>query len=321
MTRHSPSLRLVFAGTPEFAAAHLAAVVGSEHELVAVYTQPDRPAGRGRSLQASPVKLLAQEHGLPVRQPASLKEPQVQAELAQLRPDLLVVVAYGLLLPQAVLDIPRYGCINVHASLLPRWRGAAPIQRAIQAGDPATGITIMQMDAGLDTGAMLATRDCPLDDTVTAGELHDRLLALGPPLLLEVLGDIERFRAGAVQQDDAGATYGQKISKEEAEIDWRRDAASLGRDVRAFNPFPVCFSTIDGQRLKIIAARPLPDSPARRAPGTILQADTAGIVVACGSGALVLLRLQLPGGKPLDAGALLNARRDLFAPGTRLGSP
>jgi methionyl-tRNA formyltransferase len=313
-------LRLIFAGTPEFAATHLNALIDSEHQLLAVYTQPDRPAGRGKKLQASPVKQLAQDKGIPVRQPLSLKDAEAQRELAALDADLLVVVAYGLILPQAVLDIPRLGCLNVHASLLPRWRGAAPIQRAIEAGDTQTGITIMQMDAGLDTGDMLATGHCAIDQFTTAASLHDRLAELGPPLLLEVLHDLPDSQRQAAKQDDKLATYASKILKPEAAIDWHRDAAELDRSIRAFNPFPVCYTTLGGERIKIWQARPASTVRAAEPPGCILRADREGIVVNCGVGQLTIQRLQLAGGKVLDTEQLLNARAELFAPGQQFAS-
>ncbi len=308
-------LRLVFAGTPEFAAVHLQALVDSEHEVCAVYTQPDRRAGRSKKLLASPVKQRAQSAGIDVRQPPSLKEPERQKELAALSPDLLVVVAYGLILPQEVLDIPRLSCINVHASLLPRWRGAAPIQRAIEAGDSRSGITIMEMDAGLDTGPMLATRQLDIAPGTTSGELHDQLLGLGPALLLDVLDNFDRLNAGATPQP-AGASYAHKIEKVAAKLDWQQSAAKLHRKILAFNPVPVAWTTLDGDPVRIWAA----DICEHAGPaGEILQCDANGMVVACGTGALALQRLQLAGGKPLDVRGLLNARRDQFAAGTVLG--
>lgn len=315
-------LRLVFAGTPEFAALHLQAIIDSEHTLLAVYTQPDRPAGRGKKLRAGPVKQLATGVGLPVRQPVSLKDERARSELAALEPDAMVVVAYGLILPQAVLDIPRFGCLNVHASLLPRWRGAAPIQRAIAAGDDQTGITIMQMEAGLDTGPMLASARCAIDEDTTAASLHDSLAQLGAPLLLEVLADLPGHLARARRQDDSLATYASKIDKTEAEIDWTESATVLDRKVRAYNPFPVGYSTLDGERVKIWRARPVAAAmdPAAAA-GTILCADREGIVVKCGSGALCIQSLQLPGGKVLSAEQVLNARAGLFAPGRQFAGP
>jgi methionyl-tRNA formyltransferase len=315
------SLRLIFAGTPDFAARHLAALLDSRHRLLAVYTQPDRPAGRGKKLQRSPVKELAESRGIAVHQPASLRSITEQAVLAELEPDLMVVVAYGLILPQAVLDIPRFGCLNVHASLLPRWRGAAPIQRAIEAGDAETGITIMQMDAGLDTGDMLASARCPIGGDTTSASLHDELATIGAPLLLQVLDDLSRCRANAEPQDDALATYAGKIRKEEAAIDWSRGADLLDRAIRAFNPSPVCYSTLSGDRVRIWQAQPAGTAALPEPPGTILRTDRDGILVNCGKGQLRILRLQLPGGRALSAGEVLNARTDLFAPGKRFDPP
>ena len=320
-TTQRPPLRVIFAGTPEFAAIHLKALIESEHQLTAVYTQPDRPAGRGKKLHASPVKRLAEVAGIPVYQPASLRDTGAQQTLAELQADVLVVVAYGLILPQVVLDTPRYGCLNVHASLLPRWRGAAPIQRAIEAGDRETGITIMQMDAGLDTGAMLAVSNCEIGQLTTAATLHDRLAELGPPLLLQVLADLEACQRKARSQDDRLATYAGKILKSEAEIDWRQSAQTLDHLVRAFNLFPVFFSNIAGERVKVWQARAEDSGSGPAAAGTILQADREGILVSCGDGKLLVQRLQLPGGKPLAAEQLLNARGELFAPGHRFDLP
>lgn len=310
-------MKVVFAGTPDFAAQHLLALLSSEHEVLAVYTQPDRPAGRGNRLRASPVKQLAENSGIPVMQPPSLKASEQQEKLAGLEADVLVVVAYGLLLPQDILDTPAYGCLNVHASLLPRWRGAAPIQRAIEAGDTETGITIMQMDAGLDTGAMLATASCGIQADTTAATLHDELAEIGPPLLLQVLASLADHQARGTEQDEALATYAKKITKAEAEVDWSRDAAALDRAVRAFNPFPVCFSTLGGERVKLWQAVPAGKAPLDAPAGTILRADRDGILVNCGQGQLSIERLQLPGGKPLTAAQILNARSELFTPGAR----
>jgi len=311
-----PPLRIIFAGTPEFAATHLKALIDSEHQLIAVYSQPDRPAGRGKKLRASPVKQVAEAAGIPVCQPASLRNEQEQHTLAQLNADVMVVVAYGLILPSAILEAPHFGCLNVHGSLLPRWRGAAPIQRAIEAGDQETGITIMQMDEGLDTGAMLATSRCAIGPQTSSAALHDTLAELGPPLLLGVLDNLADFQGRAVAQQDELATYAQKILKSEAELDWRKDAVVLDRSIRAFNPFPVCFGTLGGERVKFWQAQPLAASAAE-APGTIIQADKEGIRVSCGGGQLLLQRLQLAGGKPLTAAQLLNARSELFAVGQR----
>lgn len=316
------SLRLIFAGTPEFAARHLQALLDSRHQIVAVYTQPDRPAGRGKRLQASPVKQLALEAGLPVEQPISLREASAQATLAGFEADVMVVVAYGLILPQVVLDTPAFGCLNVHASLLPRWRGAAPIQRAIEAGDRETGVTLMQMEAGLDTGPMLATAHCPIDADTTGGELHDRLADLGPPLLLQVLEQLQQYLTGAEPQDDQRATYAHKIDKAEAQLVWHQPAEVLARRVRAFNPFPVCFSVLEsGERLRIWAAEALPEVKPGTEPGTLLGADRDGLRVACGQGVLKITRLQLPGGKPLAIDAVLNARANWLRAGARFLLP
>ena len=310
--------RLVFAGTPEFAAIHLQGLLAAGRVPVAVYTQPDRPAGRGKKLTASPVKALAEAHGIPVLQPTSLRSTEAEAELAALAPDLLIVVAYGLILPQAILDVPTHGCINVHASLLPRWRGAAPIQRAIEAGDSQTGTTIMQMEAGLDTGPMLDTASIDIDSDMTAAVLHDALAERGVPLLISVLDNLADCLASAEQQDDARATYAAKIEKAEAKVDWCLSAEVLDRRIRAFNPFPVCWTLLGDQRIKVWAAVPV-TTDTTAAPGTILEASEQGLLVACGEGALRLTRLQLPGGKPLAVAELLRARRDMLAAGERFG--
>jgi methionyl-tRNA formyltransferase len=310
-------LRLVFAGTPEFAAEHLKALLDSPHQIVAVYTQPDRPAGRGQKLMPSPVKQLAVEHGIPVLQPPTLRDPAAQAELKALGADLMVVVAYGLILPQVVLDTPRLGCINSHASLLPRWRGAAPIQRAVQAGDAESGVTVMQMEAGLDTGPMLLKATTPIAASDTGGSLHDRLAQLGPQAVLQA---IEGLAAGTLKgevQEDALANYAHKLNKDEARIDWSLPAVELERLVRAFNPWPICHSSLDGEPLKVLAAT-LGDGKA--VPGQILAASKDGLTVACGEGALLLTRLQLPGGKPLNFADLYNSRREQFAVGKVLGA-
>lgn len=310
-------LRIVFAGTPEFAAEHLKALLDSPHQLVAVYSQPDRPAGRGQKLMPSPVKQLALQHNIPVLQPQTLRDPQAQAELAALQPDLLVVVAYGLILPQVVLDIPRLGCINSHASLLPRWRGAAPIQRAIQAGDPETGVTVMHMEAGLDTGPMLLKVRTPISPEDTGGNLHDRLAELGPPAVLQAIAGLSAGTLQGHAQDDSLANYAHKLNKDEALLDWSRPAEQLERLIRAFNPWPICHSSLHGEPLKVLAAS-LTDGSG--APGEILSASKDGLSVACGSGALRLTRLQLPGGKALNFADLFNSRREQFAVGTVLGA-
>lgn len=308
-------LRIVFAGTPEFAAAHLRALLDWKGgSVVAVYSQPDRPAGRGKKLAPSAVKALALQHDLPVLQPQTLRTDEAQAELRALRPDLMVVVAYGLILPAAVLTIPRLGCVNVHGSILPRWRGAAPIQRAIEAGDAESGVTIMQMDEGLDTGAMLNIVRCKIAIDETAGSLHDKLAAIGAPALITTLEQLAANSATPEQQNDALTCYAAKINKEDAAIDWQKSAAVLDRQIRAFNPSPVAYTAIDGERVKIYRA--LPETAANATPGKILSADKSGIVVSCGENScLRILSLQLPGGKVLSAGEVLNGRADLFVPG------
>ena len=308
-------LRLVFAGTPEFAAAHLAALLGAGFDIVAVYTQPDRPAGRGHKLAMSAVKQLAAQHGLPVYQPTTLRDTEAQAQLAALQPDLMVVVAYGLILPQAVLDIPRLGCINSHASLLPRWRGAAPIQRAIEAGDSESGVTVMQMEAGLDTGPMLLKVTTPIYPGDTGGTLHDRLAELGPPAVIQAIRGLADGALHAEAQDDSQATYAHKLGKSDARIDWSRPAAELELLIRAFNPWPLAHARWQEQPLKVWAAV-LETGTGQ--PGEILDCSRNGLLVACGEQALRLTRLQLPGGRPLDFADLYNARRDQFVVGTVL---
>ena len=308
-------MNIVFAGTPDFAVASLKALHESKHQVIAVYTQPDRPAGRGRKTASSPVKQYAVAHGLPVYQPLSLKTPDAANELRALAPDIMVVVAYGLLLPETVLNLPARGCINVHASLLPRWRGAAPIQRAIEAGDASTGITIMQMDKGLDTGDMIIQCETPIGPDETAGLLHDRLADLGAQALLEALALLERNAAHPVKQNEREATYARKLEKTEAQIDWSTDAQSLARRVRAFNPWPVAASQWQGKRLKILEAgvRPGPC----KTPGTIHAKGTDSIDVCTGDGLLAVTRLQLEGGKPMRAADFTNGHT--VRPGDRLG--
>lgn len=303
-------MRIVFAGTPEFAVSSLRAAA-RHHEVVAVYTQPDRPAGRGRGLAPSPVKLEAVARGIPVYQPESLKDAAAQQQLRDLQPDLMVVVAYGLILPRAVLAIPTHGCWNVHASLLPRWRGAAPIQRAIQAGDETTGVCLMQMEAGLDTGPVLLHQELPIAATDTGGQLHDRLAELGAQVLSDGLG---LLRAGikpiARPQPEQGVTYAHKLDKAEAKLDWAQDAGALARTVRAFNPWPIAEAMLAGERVRIHGAVAL-DLAHGQVPGTVLAAGREGIDIACGQGALRLRVLQREGGKAITAADYLNARRDL----------
>ncbi|OFZ68312.1 MAG: methionyl-tRNA formyltransferase, partial [Betaproteobacteria bacterium RBG_16_56_24] len=276
-----------------------------EHQIIAVLTQPDRPAGRGMQLAASPVKLLALQHGLPVLQPDTLKNAEAQRAIVALDADVMVVAAYGLILPKEVLQLPRYGCLNIHASLLPRWRGAAPIQRAIQAGDAETGITIMQMDEGLDTGDMLLQHGCPITEKDTAQTLHDKLAEIGAISILEALRLLQEHRLVPVKQDDASATYAAKLLRSEARIDWRQDAQLIERAVRAFNPFPVCHAELNGVTIKIWQAA-LQEGTQGEA-GRVLAVDKRGITVACGTAALRLEVLQRPGGKAQPAAQFLQA--------------
>ncbi len=305
------SLRIVFAGTPDFASRSLAALLGSRHRVAAVYTQPDRAAGRGRKPAASAVKRLALEAGIPVLQPPTLRGGDTAATLAALQPHVMVVAAYGLLLPGAVLDTPVLGCINVHASLLPRWRGAAPIQRAILAGDEETGISIMQMDRGLDTGPVLQTARCMIAPGDTGGSLHDRLAGLGARTLLDVLDALAAGRVVAVEQDDAHATYAARLEKSEAVIDWSADATCIERRVRAFNPWPVAESTLRGDkplRMRIWDAKSEAGG-AQAAPGTVVEAGAGRLGVATGEGRLLLSTVQRDGGRPLPVGEFLKANR------------
>ena len=306
-------LNIVFAGTPEFAAHHLKQLINSQHNILAVYSQPDRPAGRGKKLTASPVKQLAADNDIPVYQPISLKKPEAQAELRALNCDVLVVVAYGLLLPKAVLDIPKHGCLNVHGSILPRWRGAAPIQRAIEAGDTVSGITIMQMDVGLDTGDMLLKVECPILPSDTTVDLHDRLCDIGPPALLDTLSQIQQQSLSPETQDDSLSTYAKKIEKSEAAIDWTASAENIDRQIRAFNPFPICFGTIDGERIRIHLAR-LDATGANSSPGKI-HIENNAILVDCSEGRLSLEKIQLPGKKALTVKDFLNGSLGLFSAG------
>ena len=292
--------RIVFAGTPEFALASLTALVNAGQIPVAVYTQPDRPAGRGRRTSASPVKIYAEQQGIPVVQPQTLRDDRAAAELASLKPDLLIVAAYGLILPQNVLDIPTAACLNVHASILPRWRGAAPIQAAILAGDKSTGISLMQMTAGLDCGPVFSTRSVEIGNDESAGELHDRLASLGGELLIADLNRIISGELRPIEQDDAAATYAGKIQKQDAEIDWTQSAEQLHRHIRAYNPGPgAFFFTAQSVRVKVWHAMPVSSVSAN--PGTFVQYDNDGIVVACGTGGLRLDSLQLPGKRRADA--------------------
>jgi methionyl-tRNA formyltransferase len=304
------ALRMVFAGTPAFAVPSLRAAA-QQHEVIAVYTQPDRPAGRGRGLHVSPVKLEATLRGIPVLQPESLKSALSRDALRALQPDLIVVVAYGLILPQAILDIPGYGCWNVHASLLPRWRGAAPIQRAIEAGDTETGVCLMQMEKGLDTGPVLLSQRLAINDNETGGQLHDRLAELGAQTLADGLGLLRGgLRPVAQPQSAAAVTYAHKLDTAEAKLDWSQSGTVLARKVRAFNPWPIAEATLAGERIRIHGAIALALAH-QAAPGSVLQAGRDGIDVACGDGALRLRVLQREGGKAITAADFLNARPQL----------
>lgn len=316
MAPSSPAapLRIVFAGTPDFAASSLAALLTSAHQVVGVYTQPDRPAGRGRKLAASPVKQLAEQHDIPVFQPLSLKNHTEQEILKSLNADLMVVVAYGLILPPLVLSIPKLGCINVHASLLPRWRGAAPIQRAVLAGDKESGVTIMQMDAGLDTGDMLLKKSCPINKDDTGSSLHDRLAELGAECLLETLTNLLALQQQATPQSHNEANYAHKLDKAQAQVDWQQSAPEIERLVRAFNSWPVAYSELDETRVRIWQATAHDQQP-NAEPGTIITSSPEGVVIACGEGVLKLETVQLPGAKALPIASVLNAKQDLFRTG------
>jgi len=310
----SESLKIIFAGTPDFAARHLDALLSSEHQIVGVFTQPDRPAGRGNKLTASPVKQLAEQHAIPVFQPQSLRPEENQQLVAQLEADVMVVVAYGLILPEAVLKMPRLGCINVHGSLLPRWRGAAPIQRSLWAGDTETGVTIMQMDVGLDTGDMLHKLACPIEPTDTSATLYAKLAELGPAGMLTTLEQLAAGHAKPEIQDESLVSYAEKLSKEEARLDWNLPAVQLERCIRAFNPWPVSYFIIDEQPVKVWKASVLPAVHGHQ-PGEIVQTNKQGIQIATAEGVLNIEELQPAGKKAMKAQDLLNSRREWFIPG------
>ena len=311
-------MNIVFAGTPEFAVPSLRALARGGRRVVAVYTQPDRPAGRGRKVAASAVKVAAVELGIPVEQPPGLRDPAVRERLAEYRPDLIVVAAYGLILPPDLLDLPGAGCINVHASLLPRWRGAAPVQHALLAGDAKTGATIMRMDEGVDTGDVLFAGTCPIRPDDTAGSLTGRLASLGAEVLLDALAGLEAGGLEPRPQDESAATRAPRIRKCDARIDWSRDARDLERMVRAFDPWPVAFTSVEGRPLHVLKSEALPSGdPADAPPGTLVRATPRGIEVQAGRGRLRLERVQRPGKRAMDAHELLNGWR--LRPGQRLG--
>jgi methionyl-tRNA formyltransferase len=309
-------LRIIFAGTPEFAVPTLEALLNSPHEIIAVYTQPDRPAGRGQKIKESAVKIIAKTHDIPIQQPLSLKNPDEQQALAELKPDVMIVVAYGMILPPEVLAIPRLGCINIHPSLLPRWRGAAPIQRAILAGDRETGVTIMQMDKGLDSGPILSQIHYPLSNE-TSAELHDRLAMIGAELLLDSLTQLEHAEISAKPQDPTHVTYAAKISKTEAMIDWNRSATEINDQVRGLNPWPIAHTAWNGEALKIWQAEVLTEN-SDALPGTILRVNKQGLDIACNKSVLRILKVQLPGGRPISMTDFMNAHLKHLIPGKKL---
>lgn len=311
-------MRIVFAGTPDFSAFVLQQLLQSEHDIVAVYTQPDRRSGRGKKLKPTPVKQVALDAELPVYQPLSLKPESEQSTLADFNADLMIVVAYGLILPQAVLDIPKFGCFNIHASLLPRWRGAAPIERAIEAGDHETGITIMQMDAGLDTGDMLTKLSCDIDASTTGDSLRSSMQELGSKALMQALQQLEAGSLKPEPQNNELANYAHKLDKAEAAIDWNEPAIAIERRIRAFHSSNVCYTELpNGERLKIWSAE-VQDLSALHPPGTIVEASKNRLLIACGSQALALESVQLPGGKAMPVGAALNGRGNSFPVGEQL---
>ncbi|MDX7992501.1 methionyl-tRNA formyltransferase [Xenorhabdus littoralis] len=313
----SDSLRIIFAGTPDFAASHLAALLNSQHQIVGVLTRPDKPAGRGKKLTPTPVKVLAEKHEVPVFQPITLRAEESQQWIMEQQADIMIVVAYGLILPQAVLDIPHLGCLNVHGSLLPRWRGAAPIQRSVWAGDRETGVTIMQMDAGLDTGDMLLKAICPIEKEDTSASLYGKLADIGPIALLDTLDLITSEKCQPEAQDDTLATYAEKLSKDEAKVDWNLPAIQIERCIRAFNPWPLSFFSIDDQPIKIWQAEVITEKTAQ-APGTIISAEKKGIQVATADGILNITQLQPSGKKTMSSADLLNSRREWFIPGSKI---
>ncbi|KTD22173.1 methionyl-tRNA formyltransferase [Legionella lansingensis] len=301
-------MNIVFAGTPEFGLPCLRALAASSHQLLAVYTQPDRPAGRGRKLQPSAVKMWAVSKKLSVYQPVNFKNEDTVNELKALQPDVMVVIAYGLILPPPVLSIPKFGCVNVHASLLPRWRGASPIQHAILHGDTETGVTIMQMDVGMDTGAKLAEASCPIFADDTAGSLHNRLAELAVAPLLATLDALATNRVQPVPQDESQVTYAGKINKEDAAIHWSKSASEIHNQIRAFNPWPIAYTEVEGEVMRIHRAHVVETTSSGK-PGTILSLDKKGMLVATGQYALMIEHIQFPGGKIMTVADWLNANR------------
>ena len=303
-------MKIIFAGTPDFAAVALQSLLDSQHEIIAVYTQPDRPAGRGRKLTASPVKALALEHDIPVYQPVSLKDEAAQQELVELQADIMIVVAYGLILPEIILAAPQYGCLNIHASILPRWRGAAPIQRAILAGDQATGVTIMQMDKGLDTGDMLLINRCAINPGDTASSLHDQLALMGGTAIMQTLADIEAHRLQPQAQDDAQATYAHKLDKQEAQIDWHQDADDIVRKIQAFNSWPVAYTHYNGKSLRLWQAYLLEHEthPNKSQYGEVIAESSDGIDIQANNGVVRIIELQMPGKKRIMVKDFINGQ-------------
>ena len=310
-------MRLVFAGTPDFAATALQALISTHHSIVGVYSQPDRPAGRGRKLQPGPVKQVALDNDIAAFQPETLKTPEAQRQLADLRPDAMIVAAYGLILPKDVLEIPTHGCLNIHASLLPRWRGAAPVQRAIAAGDKETGITIMQMDEGLDTGDMLLKLDTPISADDTGGSLHDRLAEMGGKAIVQAMERLAKGDLTGEVQNEAEANYAHKLSKEEGHIDWSRSAQEIERLIRAFNPWPGTFTDLGEQRIRIHQASALKQG-SDKGPGTVIARERDGVDVACGTGTLRITSAQLPGSKAQSINDLINGGKQVLLPGQEL---
>lgn len=311
------NLNIIFAGTPEFAAQHLSHIVEQGYNIVACYTQPDRPAGRGKKLQPSAVKQVALAHDIPVCQPPSLKNDEALTVLNSWDADLMIVVAYGLLLPQAALDTPKLGCINVHGSILPKWRGAAPIQRAVLEGDAETGVTIMQMDIGLDTGDMLLVETCPIDSNDTSGTIYEKLQHIGPTALVKAVDAIAENKVTAIKQNDDEATYAHKLTKQEAEINWLEPAAIIERKIRGYQPWPVAYANLNGNVVKIWQAVVTPEDTGKNA-GDVISADKSGISIQTGDGVITIQSLQPQGKKPMSAGDFVNGRLEWVAPGTSL---